>query len=402
MSNIYVNNLGHKAVPDQRLEIVERKGLGHPDSMCDAIMNQISVNMSKRYIQETGTVLHHNFDKSFLAAGESHTWFGGGERVQPMELLMGDRATSIPDAFSVDDEAKETVINWVKENMPNIDPCSDIKVTSKIKKGSASLQDIFTRIGEGFLPANDTSAAVGFAPLSPTENLVLNLEHMLNSPTYQGKYPMAGQDVKIMACRNDEHIQFTIAQAMVSRYIAGEEEYFSLKKDMRHSIQTFLDKATPEEYTTGFRLNALDRMGREESGCYLTRTGTSADSGDSGQVGRGNNVVGVIPLNRPMSSEAAAGKNPVSHVGKIYNILSYHLAQEICKEVDSVKEVYVWLLSTIGDMVDSPQTVSVQYVPGDRFNVLCDPKRIQHVIEYEMSNLGGFIVDLVNGKYSVC
>ena len=65
---------------------------------------------------------------------------------------------------------------------------------------------------------------------------------------------------------------------------------------------------------------------------YLTLLGTSAEQGDSGQVGRGNRVCGLISLNRPMSVEAAAGKNPVSHVGKIYNVLAHELAMRIYAE----------------------------------------------------------------------
>jgi S-adenosylmethionine synthetase len=90
---------------------------------------------------------------------------------------------------------------------------------------------------------------------------------------------------------------------------------------------------------------------------YLSVLGTSADDADSGAVGRGNQVNGIIALHRPRGSEAAAGKNPVSHVGKIYSVLTHLLADQIYTQVSGVREVVVWLCSRIGDPVDRPVPV---------------------------------------------
>ena len=68
-------------------------------------------------------------------------------------------------------------------------------------------------------------------------------------------------------------------------------------------------------------VNALDDpKASDESGIYLTVTGLSAEQGDDGEVGRGNRVNGLITPSRAMSLEAAAGKNAVAHVGKLYNL----------------------------------------------------------------------------------
>lgn len=82
-------------------------------------------------------------------------------------------------------------------------------------------------------------------------------------------------------------------------------------------------------------LNVLDQSGADAAGAYLTLLGASAEVGDSGEVGRGNRVRGIISLLRPASAEAAAGKNPVAHVGKIYNVLTEVLVEDIhtkCKD----------------------------------------------------------------------
>jgi len=93
MRNMLINGLNQTPIEKQKLEIVERKGLGHPDSICDAIMDQISVRLSRAYLEKFGAIMHHNADKSLLVAGEIETIFGGGSVKKPMLLIFGDRAT---------------------------------------------------------------------------------------------------------------------------------------------------------------------------------------------------------------------------------------------------------------------------------------------------------------------
>jgi S-adenosylmethionine synthetase len=146
----------------------------------------------------------------------------------------------------------------------------------------------------------------------------------------------------------------------------------------------------------------LDVKGRGIGGLYLTVLGSSVDTGDSGQVGRGNNAVGVIPLNRPMSSEAAAGKNPVSHVGKIYNLLSYRIANRVCENVNGIKETYIWLVSSIGKPINEPSVCSAQVIPEDgvKFEELVP--QIEEVIYHEFDHLDEFCNDLALGKINIC
>jgi len=145
----------------------------------------------------------------------------------------------------------------------------------------------------------------------------------------------------------------------------------------------------------------LDERGRGTSGVYLTVLGTSADGADSGQVGRGNRVNGVIPLNRPVCSEAAAGKNPVSHVGKIYNLLTHRIAEDIYKQVDSVVEVYVWLLSKIGQPIDQPMVAVAQIITEESCTVKDVERRVREIIEFELDNIEDFCMELASGKISV-
>ena len=363
MNNIFINELGRVAIIDQHLEIVERKGLGHPDTICDTVMNQISIDLSKEYIKKFDVVLHHNVDKSLLAAGIAVPAFGGGKVTEPMRFVFGDRATFKVgnEEILVNEIAAKSASDWFKKNLRFIEPEIHVVYQSEIKPGSIALTDIFDRSGE-YLGANDTSAAVGYAPFTPTESLILELEKHLNSPEFKKKYPESGEDIKLMGLRNENQLNITVAVAMVDRFIKDENEYFRRRGEIYEAINEFVaDKYGFKKITID--INPLDVKGRGIDGLYLTVTGTSAEAGDSGQVGRGNNVVGVIPLNRPMSSEAAAGKNPVSHVGKIYNALSYRIANRVMEDVNGVKEIYVWLLSQIGKPINEPSVVSVQLIP---------------------------------------
>jgi len=402
LNNVFVNLLGRAAIEDQALEIVERKGLGHPDTMCDSVMNRISVELSKEYMKRFDVVLHHNVDKSLLAAGVTQPSFKGGKVLQPMKFVFGDRAT-----FKVGDEeipvneiAERSAKQWLRENLRFVDPDKHVTYQSEIKPGSMALSDIFARKGE-YLGANDTSAAVGYAPFTRTERIIMDLEKHLNSKDFKKRYPWSGEDIKLMGLRKKEALNITVAMAMVDRFIEGEADYFRKRGEIYDAIMEYVGgKYGFEEVTVG--INALDVKGRGIDGLYLTVTGTSAEAGDSGQVGRGNNVVGVIPLNRPMSSEAAAGKNPVSHVGKIYNALCYRIANRIIADVPGVKETYVWLLSQIGRPINKPHVVSAQIIPVNHVDMASVTRQIDEIISYEFEHLAEFCDDLAKGLITLC
>lgn len=402
MNNTFINELGRIAISDQPLEIVERKGLGHPDTICDSVMNQISIDLSKEYIKKFDTVLHHNVDKSLLAAGVAIPDFKGGKVIAPMKFVFGDRATfKVEDEeISVNEIAKKSASNWLKENLRFVEPEKHVTYQSEIKPGSMALADIFDRTGD-YLGANDTSAAVGYAPFTPTENLILDLEKYLNSKEFKKSFPESGEDIKLMGLRNRDNLNVTVAMAMVDRFIEGEADYFKKQDDIYEAINEFVDAKYGFDKVS-IDLNPLDVRGRGIDGLYLTVMGTSAEAGDSGQVGRGNNVVGVIPLNRPMSSEAAAGKNPVSHVGKIYNALCYRIANRVMDDVSGVKEVYVWLLSQIGKPINEPSVVSAQIIPENGVELSEVSVLIDEVVSDEFDHLHEFCNDLAMGKITLC
>ena len=397
-----INGLKQTPLEQQKLEIVERKGLGHPDSICDCIMDSVSVRFSKEYLKKFGVIMHHNVDKSLLVAGKVEIRFGGGLVKEPMRLIFGDRATVEVDGvrIPVKEIAVQTAKDWFKENLRFVNPEKHVRYQVELKPGSAGLTDIFKRKGR-VLGANDTSAAVGYAPMTKTETIVLGTERYVNSKDFKKEFPASGEDVKVMGFRKDNELNLTVSMAFVDRFVESERDYFKKKAEISEEIKRFVKENTDFEKIT-VNLNTLDVEGRGIGGVYLTVLGTSADGADSGQVGRGNRVNGLISLNRPFCSEAAAGKNPVSHVGKIYNVLTHRIARRVYRKVDGLEEVYIWLLSQIGKPIDEPAIAGAQVImkTGNRFE---DVRReVEEVMNFELENIDTFCKELAQGKIPIC
>jgi S-adenosylmethionine synthetase len=399
-SFIHVEETTGPTPKQSEIEIVERKGLGHPDTICDLVMERISQALSKAYLERCGRILHHNCDKGLLVAGQVERRFGGGQVVEPMRLVIGDRATLVKE-FNVAELAIETATNWFRNNLPAIDPKHHLAFQVELKGGSDELTGIFHK-ASAIAPANDTSAAVGYAPLTETEQLVLDAEKFLNGIEFKQRYPVSGQDVKVMGVRKGGQLDLTVAMPLLDRYVDSEAAYFRQKEEMCEVLVAHLRSRlmTVKEITLG--MNTLDRPGGGLAGMYLSVLGTSAEDADSGEVGRGNQVNGIIALNRPRGSEAAAGKNPVSHVGKIYNILTHTLAEQIYLEVPGLEQIVVWLCSRIGVPINEPQVAAVQakIETGHRFTDVS--AQIRRVVDRELSRMPEFCNELAQGKYSVC
>ena len=402
-TDIFVERLSGLSVAERKVEIVERKGIGHPDSICDAIMEEVSLALSREYMNRFGVILHHNIDKGLLVAGGVERRFGGGRVTEPMRLVFGDRATFKTDdkTIPVKDIVITTAKQWFKDNLRFIDPEAHVKYQIELKPVSQELQDIFTR-GGGFLGANDTSAAVGYAPLTETESVVLDTELYLNSKEFKDRFPETGEDIKIMGFRKERDLTLIIAMPFIDRYIADESSYFTKKEKVYQAIGDFVRSKCKDFDKIDIRFNALDQEGRGLGGMYLSVLGTSAEDADSGEVGRGNRVNGIIALNRPSAAEAAAGKNAVSHVGKIYNILAHKTAHTIYESIDGIKEVYVWLASQIGEPVNQPVIASAQVLLEHRAPFPLIRRKIGEIINKELSQMDVFCSDLLHGKYPVC
>ena len=389
MNTIAVEVLLQTPAEEQMVEIVERKGLGHPDSICDAIADHASLALCREYKKNFGRILHHNLDKIMLVAGESHPQIGGGTVDQPMRFIFGDRATASYLGKKID--VQNIVINatkdWLRSHLRFVDPDLHVIFQNEIKMGSPELTELFER---EIIGANDTSAAVGFAPFTQTEQVVMAVENYLNSKAFKSLFPETGEDVKIMGLRRGRELLLTVAIAFVGSLVLSRDFYFKRKKEIVSNLFQFLGPWQKQFENIKVEINTLDDPGLGENGMYLTVLGVSADGADSGQVGRGNRANGLITLNRPQSIEAHSGKNPVNHVGKIYSHFANHLAGKIYSQVSGIREVYVHLCSQIGKPIDQPLIASAKLLLNS--GVMFDEVKqsVEAILIEELSKLSGY------------
>lgn len=387
-------------IGQRRFEHVERKGLGHPDSICDGVAEAVATSLCKAYLDACGRVLHFNADKALLAAGRSTPGFGGGTINAPMQLYLGDRATAEIDGtrIPVGEIAEAAARNWFRRHLRFVDPERHLLVRSVLQAGSAELAGLYTQVMPN---ANDTSIGVGYAPLSEAERITLAAERRLNTPAWKTRHPEVGEDIKVMTMRHDRCLRLTIAVAIVDRFIGDTRAYFSCKGAIVSELREELMNELRECDTIDVMLNALDDPTLGEKGAYLTVTGTSAEGADSGQVGRGNRVSGLISPHRAMSLEAAAGKNPLSHVGKIYNVLAFQTAQRIVEAIDDIGEATVWICSRIGRPIDSPASVAVEVIPQNGKRLIGIEPAVRKVIEEQLLRIPYLTAHLAHGEIAV-
>lgn len=360
MRNITVDFLNTLPLEEQGIELVERKGIGHPDSICDGVAETVSRTLSREYIKRFGVILHHNTDQCELVGGKTSPVYGGGKLIKPQYMLLGGRATSQAEkeAIPVGEIAIKAARKYLTENFRELDVKKGVIIEQKLGEGSADLKAVFRR--KGIPNSNDTSFGVGYAPLSTLERLTLGVSNHLN---YKSRIKAAGKDTKVMGVRKKEKgrdmIILTVACAMVSKYIDDLEHYKNIISEIRSELLDLASKKTPMD--VDIAVNTADNYERGE--VYLTVTGLSSEHGDDGSVGRGNRANGLIAPFRPVSLEATAGKNPVNHVGKLYNILANKIAEDIASA--GVRQVYVRLMSQIGKPIDQPLVASLQLI-GDK------------------------------------
>jgi S-adenosylmethionine synthetase len=397
--NIQIESVGRLAVEDQGVEIVERKGLGHPDSICDGIAESVSRALSQLYLDRVGHVLHYNTDETQLVAGSAAPAFGGGEMLEPVYVLIVGRATKhyvtedgTEHDLPVDAVALQAARDYLRETIPELEVGTDIVVDVRLGEGSGDLKGVFGEDGQVPM-ANDTSFGVGHAPLTETERIVLEAEQALNG-RYADEYPEIGPDIKIMGKREDDRIDLTVAVAMVDAYVADLDAY----KQAIDDVQAYVTDLAAEYTDRAVHVDVNTADDYDEGAIYLTTTGTSAEMGDDGSVGRGNRSNGLITPNRPMSMEATSGKNPINHIGKIYNLLSTEIAHTVVDEVDGIRDLRVRLLSQIGRPIDQPHVADVELVTEEGVQVGDIEDEIETIVDRELAAVTGITERVIDGE----
>lgn len=395
LKNLHISFENGSPTSHLPVEFVERKGKGHPDTLSDRAAEELSIGLCEHYLQNFGRVYHHNVDKCVLVGGQAEAWFGGGKVKEPIYIMLVGRAASeiggreVPIAKLAEDITK----SWLKKAVHALDVDKHVQIGTRIRPGSVDLVKNFDLEDEIPL-ANDTSFGVWYGPNTETENIVLNVENELNSEEVKRHHPAIGEDIKVMAVRQDREISLTIACAIVSEYVKDERAYSETKEIIKDIAQKVSSNNTANPVR--IQVNTADNY--EKKLYYLTVTGTSAEHGDDGQVGRGNRANGIITPFRPMTLEATAGKNPINHTGKIYNITASKIIARITKDHPDLEQAACYIVSEIGKPINEPQAINVQLFSSK------DPKlekEIQSIVEENVAELPNLWKEIVRREHSL-
>jgi S-adenosylmethionine synthetase len=398
--------------PDPELELVERKGTGHPDTLADDMAEELSRAYSSYTLEKYGAILHHNFDKVGLLGGKSEVRFGYGRLISPIRVLINGRASDsfgdqpIPVRALLTRTARQFLIN----RLPSVDPDRDLEIHFNVSTGSSpghvltdtdsdgsrrrwfhprSLLDLRERTR---LASNDTSIGCAHYPLSQLEQCVLEVEGRLTSEAYRCKRPWLGTDIKVIACRVGADVSITMCVPQIANYVRDGSEYERNLSRTRGDIDAWFRQALPC-HTVELHLNTKDNHRTPE--LYLTATGSSIESGDEGLVGRGNRPNGLISSTRLYSMEGSCGKNPVYHAGKLYPIAAQEIAMALFKVTGCKTEVC--LISQGGREVADPWKVVVIQEGGAG-----DAAGSETIIRDTLTKLPLWTEQLVRGERRIC
>ncbi|MFW9879907.1 MAG: methionine adenosyltransferase, partial [Candidatus Thorarchaeota archaeon] len=276
-------------------ELCERKGIGHPDTVCDAVADACSRALCVYYLEKFDRVYHHNVDKAALVGGTARPEYGGGQIIQPQYFLIVGRAinqilkecgdgTHKLEYIPIPTICIETQRKVLSNIFRNLDLNKDIQFDYAVRPGSIDLTGVFdeSHHTEEVPLANDTSFGVGYAPYSDAERITLEAEKLINSDKFKDKCPASGEDVKIMTRRIGNEIGITVAAAMISKHIKDASEYVNYTNQIKEAVLDLATDIVPEREVT-CQVNVADNI--ERGIMYLTITGTSAEAGDDGEVG---------------------------------------------------------------------------------------------------------------------
>jgi S-adenosylmethionine synthetase len=367
------------------VEFVERKGLGHPDTICDAVAEELCRYLARGYLERLGTVQAFNVDKAILAAGAIDIGYGGGTVQTKARLIVvgkADLTRWTPDR----DELIEVVTTKLAEILPDADLSEAFDVDVWLSPSSVDLSAVVSgRDIEDVPLANDTSFAAVSLPRSPLEELVFQTETELNSAAFRSMIPV-GRDVKVMGARSNG-FEVTVAAPVMAEKVEGPGDY-------KEAVAAISAKAEEVAHRVVGEAEISVNKADNDDTPYLSLTGTSAEQGDDGQVGRGNRFGGLITPYRAMSLEAACGKNPAAHVGKTYHAAAWDIAENLVAHT-GVEEATVRLLSQIGSPVTQPLAAHIEYAGEADENDMID------IAQKALADWKGIRDRLIAGDYQL-
>ncbi|WP_160050969.1 methionine adenosyltransferase [Nocardiopsis sp. FR4] len=348
--------------------VVERKGIGHPDSLADLIAEEFSRRYSLHGLDLFGAVPNHWVDKVALVGAETEVSFGGYTVHKPISAyLFGKVTRSVGDqSLPIEELFRDVVEDVLLEATGNEDIVRSVRSFVENTAGiGADHPASFYRPSAGEecrvpgkgVVANDTAFCSAYAPVDPLDTLAVDVENHVNSASFKEGLDGLGSDVKVMLVRAVDVVEVTACLPVHPEAVGSHREYTALVTATYDRLDAFVCQhpvVRRSPWLTQLNVNTKDH-GRS---AYLAPFGTSLGKGDCGLVGRGNKANGVISASGGAGVEALAGKNPVHHTGKLYTLAAARLADRLHTKLGVANEVV--LVSRNGDRLDDPSFVGVR------------------------------------------
>ncbi len=300
------------------LEVVERKGVGHPDTVADGIAELASIRYSQYCLDNCGAVLHHSFDKVGVFGGRARFDWSGGEFDRPIRVVFGGRASKSfgGDRIPLQDILEAAATEQIGEVLRSgIDvPVEFVHLTTDSSMyprwfAPESLDDV----PDASEPrSNDTAFVTASFPVSTVESLCLASERLL------WKLPWVGTDIKVLAVRAGDRIDVAVTAPALAGTLNGLAEY---RESAEIAKQMLVEMWSETSRPTHLTLRAIDDVRGTSNAtyqdCYVNLSGSALDYGEDGMVGRGNGRNGLIAPSHGSGNEVCFGKNPAYMVGKV-------------------------------------------------------------------------------------
>ncbi|MDD2732079.1 MAG: methionine adenosyltransferase [Candidatus Pacebacteria bacterium] len=367
MNNLFFDS-NLVSIEKRSFELVERKGIGHPDTLADGVAEAICLEYSNYCYNHFGAILHQMLDKIMFIGGKGEFAFNYGKMLEPWKLIINGKLTESfgNTQINYQDLATRVTKDYLRKVIPNLDVerwLNIIFYTSTSSKAPYWFHPrTLTDVPDASNPyANDTVTAVGYWPLSITERLTLLMERYFYHKNDTPRFSFIGQDIKILSVRKKKNIDITICVPFFSAKTPNADVYFSRKRKIQNDLQNIANQFLKGKYKVILSINTQDEMINNPSrgiGFYFVVSGSALDSGEEGVVGRGNRSRGLISNVRPYSIEGIHGKNPVYHVGKVFNYIADLFAKKISEEFRC--ECNVFISSRNGDDLNIPRHIIIQ------------------------------------------
>lgn len=355
----------------QSIEVVERKGLGHPDTIADGIAESISIEYAKYCLENFGAILHHNVDKTIILGGQCELEYGSGKLLKPFRVLFGGRMSCNFNNQDIDLNLIQITATkeYLQRILPRLHTEQDLAF-HHFTSSNSRIPHWFTPRTFDDLPehknphANDTATIVGFWPLSALEQMVMESERYFYEfkPTIRPRFDFVGGDIKIMALRREKDVELTLCVPFHADKIVNQDKYFEHKSLIENGLRKLLNDKFGSLFSIVLQINTQDQKIRNDRddgrGRYLTVIGSALDYGEEGISGRGNRCRGLVSSMRASTVESVYGKNPVYHVGKVYSLIANTIAQQIGSLFDC--ETIAIITTRNGDPLYSPYNVFIE------------------------------------------